>query len=80
MRNTRLRAASFFAVATWAFIFGAPGPDSLRVPDASGQTTFQVYSQPQVMPDFSLAGLDGKRLAVGEHKGQVLLLNFWATW
>ena len=31
-------------------------------------------------PDFSLPGLDGKRLSLADHKGHVVLVNIWATW
>ncbi len=47
---------------------------------ASGQTIFQAYAQPQAMPTFSLEDLQGKRVDIRDHRGQVILLNFWATW
>jgi peroxiredoxin len=31
-------------------------------------------------PDFSLANLDGTNIALIDLKGQVLLINVWATW
>jgi len=31
-------------------------------------------------PDFSATTLDGKPVALADFKGQVVLLNFWATW
>ena len=31
-------------------------------------------------PDFSLTDLNGRRLTLSEHKGKVILLDFWATW
>lgn len=31
-------------------------------------------------PSFELPSLDGERLALSDHDGQVLLLNFWASW
>ena len=31
-------------------------------------------------PDFAFPGLDGKRLRLSDYKGQVVLLNIWATW
>ncbi len=47
---------------------------------ASGQTAFQAYAQPQASPAFSLEDLQGKRVDIRDHRGQVILLNFWATW
>ncbi|HEU4564304.1 MAG TPA: TlpA disulfide reductase family protein [Gemmatimonadaceae bacterium] len=31
-------------------------------------------------PDVSLTALDGSRIAIAELRGQVVLVNFWATW
>ena len=31
-------------------------------------------------PDFKLMGLDGQTLNLSQFEGQVLVLNFWATW
>ena len=80
MKNMRLRAILFFAAASGTFILGAPGPDLLRVPEASAQATFQAYSRPQVLPEFSVESLEGNKVTVGDRQGQVLLINFWATW
>ena len=34
----------------------------------------------QMSPDFQLAMLDGSRVRFADLRGQVVLLNFWATW
>jgi cytochrome c biogenesis protein CcmG/thiol:disulfide interchange protein DsbE len=31
-------------------------------------------------PDFSLRNASGKRVSLSDYKGQVVVLNFWATW
>ncbi|MGW8369951.1 MAG: TlpA family protein disulfide reductase, partial [Gammaproteobacteria bacterium] len=31
-------------------------------------------------PDFDLASRDGGRVALGDLEGQVVMVNFWATW
>ena len=31
-------------------------------------------------PDFTLSSLDGRQIALSDLKGQVLLINVWATW
>ena len=31
-------------------------------------------------PDFRVRTIDGKSVSLSSHKGEVVLLNFWATW
>lgn len=31
-------------------------------------------------PDFALESLDGRQVSLREYRGQVVLINFWATW
>ena len=31
-------------------------------------------------PDFTLEDLDGNEVALSDHRGEVVLINFWATW
>ncbi len=31
-------------------------------------------------PDFALPDLDGNEIALSDHRGEVVLINFWATW
>lgn len=35
---------------------------------------------PEAAPDFSATSLDGRVVRLSEHQGQVVLLDFWATW
>ena len=48
---------------------------SLLVPDISHTST--DYSS---APDFSLLDQDGKPVALSALKGEVVLINFWASW
>jgi peroxiredoxin len=34
----------------------------------------------QAAPDFTLKTLEGRNLRLAEQRGQVVMLNFWATW
>ena len=34
----------------------------------------------EMAPDFELTLIDGSKVSLAELKGQVVLLNFWATW
>ena len=34
----------------------------------------------EIAPDFTLKSLDGSNLRLEEYRGQVVLINFWASW
>ena len=34
----------------------------------------------QAAPDFQVTTIDGNKLSLADFRGQVLVLNFWATW
>lgn len=51
---------------------------SLAAPYAT--QTIQPIANRKLAPDFQLAGADGKDIRLSELKGNVVLLNFWATW
>jgi thiol-disulfide isomerase/thioredoxin len=60
--------------------------DSARVAAASepqpaqDANVIQFVKNPDVAPAFQLNDLEGKPLSLGEAKGKIVLLNFWATW
>lgn len=47
-------------------------------PSASANEPAPLVGHPA--PDFTLADLDGNPVALSELRGQVLLINLWATW
>ena len=51
--------------------------------DASGAANLNVSEGVEVgqrAPDFSTQTLDGQAVSLSDYRGQVVLLNFWATW
>jgi peroxiredoxin len=40
----------------------------------------QAIAPTGLAPDFTLRAADGKNLRLQEQRGQVVLVNFWATW
>jgi cytochrome c biogenesis protein CcmG/thiol:disulfide interchange protein DsbE len=43
-------------------------------------TSFASDGTLRAAPDFTRTDLDGKSLSLRSYRGQVVLLNFWATW
>jgi peroxiredoxin len=65
--TTRGRAA--LAILAAALAAGAVGGATAAGTDASGPA-----------PAFTLSTLNGDSAALSQYKGQVVMLNFWATW
>jgi len=45
----------------------------------AASTLTPLYDRPPA-PDFNLADMDGNPVSLGDFRGQVLVINFWATW
>ena len=80
MRGRWKRLAKILVALACAGILWLAGVDCSSVPKASGQSVFQSYTKPQPVPDFSMQDLQGDPVDIRDHRGQVILLNFWATW
>ncbi|GIV60916.1 TlpA family protein disulfide reductase [Rhodocaloribacter litoris] len=59
-------------------------PDDNRPPATSVETDAATAEAPsylgQTAPDFTLKTLDGQTFRLSDHRGKVVLINFWATW
>jgi thiol-disulfide isomerase/thioredoxin len=55
----------------------APSSQSTRLPTAE---TIQTPENPEPVPEVTLETMDGETIALAERPGEVLLVNFWATW
>lgn len=64
----------FLSLAAVGLTLGIHAPGS--VPLAAAKPA--ILRKP--MPDFVLPTLNGQRWALSQHRGHVVLLNFWTTW
>jgi cytochrome oxidase Cu insertion factor (SCO1/SenC/PrrC family) len=46
----------------------------------ASSTVFHSYAKPVSPPDFTVEDLNGKKINFKEPSGEVVLVNFWATW
>jgi cytochrome c-type biogenesis protein len=65
--------------------FVATGPDSESEPgdggpDVTGVSVPEGLKVGQRAPDFTAQTLNGQTVSLSSYQGQVVLLNFWATW
>jgi len=63
-----------------AGLLGMPTTELTRNQSQAAQNIFQSYAKPLRAPEFSLEDLQAKMINIRDYKGQVILLNFWATW
>ena len=80
MGNAWGRMARVVMALALAGVFWLQGVELSGIQNASAQGGFQAFAKIQVAPDFSLENLQGKRVDMRDYRGQVILLNFWATW
>jgi peroxiredoxin len=69
------------------FVVGLVGCEGKKEPNPDKKkseiSTTQEKESPQegfLAPHFSLQDLGGTRISLGDFKGKVVILNFWATW
>jgi len=57
-----------------------PQPTTAALAPAAGDVMAPAPLPDHSAPDFALNTLDGTKVALSDLKGQVLLINVWATW
>ncbi len=57
-----------------------PVTEPATPPDPLATLLVQPFPEPLPAPALSLRGMDGRPLRLEDLKGQVVFLNFWATW
>ena len=72
LRSRRLLAL----VAALAF----SGCQSEAPPSTEAAPATEAEAASDLAPDYTLTALDGTPFTLSEHRGEVVVLNFWATW
>lgn len=67
------------AAAIWAAVALLP-PMPARPPLSGDMRTFDLSQPPSPAPEISFSDLSGNTLGLRDFRGQVVLVNFWATW
>lgn len=83
-----LVAAAVLGAAAVVIYFAATGsgeaPPAPQIGDVSaeGRAAFPAAGQEDIgpAPDFALPTLNGETFQLSEYAGQVVVVNFWATW
>ncbi len=76
MKTSHLPAAALVLAAT---LLAAPGAMAQATAPELGHTLTEL-PEPIPAPGFTLEDMDGEEHALADYRGQVVLLNFWATW
>ncbi len=64
-----------------ALALGLVAATSLALPQAAlADAAAPTLGAKSPAPDFTLPALGGKSLSLSQYKGQVVMINFWATW
>ena len=63
-----------------AAILCIPGWGAFGEPCQAASTVFHSYAKPVSPPDFTVEDLNGKKINFKDASGEVVLVNFWATW
>jgi len=70
-------AAVLYAIVSHGFKFGEVGLKSLAT---GAMAKLEVPDAPRGEPDPAFFGPNGETLHLADFKGEVLVVNFWATW
>lgn len=67
------------ALAIWLAAMLLPSMSD-RPPLSGDMRTFDLSQPPSPAPDISFSDLSGNTLGLKDFRGQVVLINYWATW
>jgi thiol-disulfide isomerase/thioredoxin len=73
-------AALSLAAVLYAMLSGCSKPSDLKSLAKGPMAKLTVPATPGGQPDAGFTGPDGKTMHLADLKGQVVVVNFWATW
>lgn len=75
-------SSALLVVALLLLVAGcAPAEQETPPPEGESPAAFDVAGEEgDPAPDFRLASLDGGEISPGDYAGEVVLIDFWATW
>lgn len=74
------RVLAFLAAAALATAAQAPSENPLPTNPPTSPDILTPVAHRKVAPDFTLTDSDGSVFRLGNTRGKVVVLNFWATW
>lgn len=74
-------AAILIAFVTSYLVQGdSQSPEALRKLAQGEMVGMEIFDEPKISPTTAFHDADGRDIRLGDLKGQVTLVNFWATW
>jgi peroxiredoxin len=84
MRRCNINGNCRVGSIPWIVVLAAVGVLAAKVLSGAGtrptDTSIREPREREMMRDFALPDLEGKIWKLQEHKGNVVMINFWATW
>ena len=74
-----IAAAAGFGIYRFGIAPPASEPQPAQ-PAAATEATEPAAGIPEVLPDFTLADMDGQQRSIRSWEGKSMIVNFWATW
>jgi thiol-disulfide isomerase/thioredoxin len=78
LQHLKTGVSAFLLGITFACAAPIAGGADLPAPELSHELT--RLDTPVSAPDFTLENMDGEKISLNDFHGQVVMLNFWATW
>lgn len=78
--NYRRRGMLASTAAALGLVLALSGPAVAVTADALERLGLEPIDSALAAPDFTIPILEGGSMSLAEHRGHVVVLNFWTTW